>query len=149
MNDDVGKRIRALRRARRLSQRELSRLTGLAQGTISRIEQGEQIPSMDTVRRIAAALGVPVAEIVGSYVAEGPGGYPSDHPARKIIEDYNSPPGLRDLALDRELVQVLRITREEWEALLSLKPPAPLTKEGYVQVLLTLRAVTPTCVTKS
>ncbi|RMD68282.1 MAG: XRE family transcriptional regulator [Gammaproteobacteria bacterium] len=149
MEDDVGKRIRNLRRARGLSQNELSRLTGVAQGTISRVEHGEQIPSMNTVRRIAAALGVPIAEIVGSYVAEGPGGYPSDHPARKIIEDHEAPAGLRDLAMDRELVQVLHIKREEWEALRSLRPPAPLTKEGYVQVLLTLRAVTSTCVTKS
>jgi transcriptional regulator with XRE-family HTH domain len=53
-----GARLRRLRRERALSQRELSRMTGIAFDTISRLETGKQQAQPRTVRKLAEALGV-------------------------------------------------------------------------------------------
>ena len=52
--------IRAILNARRekgITQKELSELTGIAQGDISKLENGSANPSVKTLKRIAAALG--------------------------------------------------------------------------------------------
>ena len=41
-----------------ITQKELSDRTGITQADISRIENGTRNPSLDTVKRIAAALGM-------------------------------------------------------------------------------------------
>ena len=53
--------IRALLRAReeqKLSQRQLSERTGIAQADISRIETGEGNPTIKTLQKIAGGLGM-------------------------------------------------------------------------------------------
>ncbi|QFF99923.1 XRE family transcriptional regulator [Psychrobacillus glaciei] len=45
------------RTGRKMSQRELSELSGVAQKTISRIENGVDIPSFSTLYKLAEALG--------------------------------------------------------------------------------------------
>jgi transcriptional regulator with XRE-family HTH domain len=50
--------LRRLRRERALSQRELSRMTGVAFDTISRLETGKQRAQPRTIRKLADALGV-------------------------------------------------------------------------------------------
>ena len=50
--------MRRLRRERALSQRELSRMTGIAFDTISRLETGKQRAQPRTIRKLADALGV-------------------------------------------------------------------------------------------
>jgi len=64
------------------------------------------------------------------------------HPAAKILADYDAPGGLRDLATDKPLADALRIKPTEWEALLSMKLFGEVSKDGYVQLLITMRAVT-------
>jgi DNA-binding XRE family transcriptional regulator len=49
--------LMAERVKRGLSQRELSKLSGVAQKTISHIESGEDIPSIETVVKLAKHLG--------------------------------------------------------------------------------------------
>lgn len=68
--------------------------------------------------------------------------YGKKHPARQILADYAAPAGLRALAGDKELVQALRIAEDEWRTLRSIELPKGVTKEGYVQLLITVRAVT-------
>jgi transcriptional regulator with XRE-family HTH domain len=62
----VGTRLRDLRKERQLSQRELADLSGLSPNAISLIERDEQSPSVATLQRLAAALGVKM-----SYFFEG------------------------------------------------------------------------------
>jgi transcriptional regulator with XRE-family HTH domain len=68
MNDrftDVDEaRLRGLRRERALSQRELSRMTGIAFDTISRLETGKQRAQPRTIRKLAGALGVEPRELM-------------------------------------------------------------------------------------
>ena len=57
-------RLKALRQLRALSQEELSERSGVGRATISRIERGETGAQGRTLRRLAAALGVGVEELV-------------------------------------------------------------------------------------
>ncbi len=59
-----GKKLRSFRRARALSQRDLSRMTGVAFDTISRLETGKQQAQPKTIRRLADTLGVEPRELM-------------------------------------------------------------------------------------
>lgn len=52
----MGKRMRALRRAKDLTQGQLAVICQCSQATIANIEQGRREPSIDLVNRIANAL---------------------------------------------------------------------------------------------
>ena len=56
--------MRSLRRDSVLSQRELSRMTGVAFDTISRLETGKQRAQPKTIRKLANALGVEPRELI-------------------------------------------------------------------------------------
>ena len=58
------KRLNELRRLRAFSQQDLADATSLGRNTISRIERGETGAHGRTLRRLAQALGVDVAELV-------------------------------------------------------------------------------------
>lgn len=68
--EKVGAEIRRLRRAARWSQATLAEEAGVRRATISELERGERLPMMETLERIATALGVPVTSIV--LAASGP-----------------------------------------------------------------------------
>ena len=53
-----------MRRERALSQRDLSRTTGVAFDTISRLETGKQDAQPKTLRKLAEALGVKPKELM-------------------------------------------------------------------------------------
>ena len=59
-----GARLRRLRRMGALSQRDLSRMTGVAFDTISRLETGKQQAQPRTIRKLADALGVEPRELI-------------------------------------------------------------------------------------
>ena len=59
-----GARLRGLRRERALSQRDMSRMTGIAFDTISRLETGKQRAQPRTIRKLAEALGVEPKELM-------------------------------------------------------------------------------------
>ncbi len=54
---DAGQMIRATRRTRRISQRELAALAGVPNSTVARIEAGRTVPRLDTVARLIHAAG--------------------------------------------------------------------------------------------
>ncbi len=60
---DIGKRLRELRDACGLAQIDIERRSGLAGSYISRVENGYTIPSLETLERLAAALGVHLYEL--------------------------------------------------------------------------------------
>jgi transcriptional regulator with XRE-family HTH domain len=62
----VGKRVRALREARNLTQRTLADLAGLYHTTISELELGKTVPSIQTLDRIAKALGVDTGDLLSN-----------------------------------------------------------------------------------
>jgi transcriptional regulator with XRE-family HTH domain len=66
----VGGRLRALRQQKGLSQGDLERASGLLRCYISRVEHGHTVPSIETLERFAAALGVPLYQLF--YEGEEP-----------------------------------------------------------------------------
>ncbi|WP_432041394.1 helix-turn-helix domain-containing protein [Streptomyces cadmiisoli] len=60
----VGERIRAVREHHNLSQLDVCGRSGVDVATYSRIENGHSSPLLDTLIRIADAIGVDLAEIV-------------------------------------------------------------------------------------
>jgi transcriptional regulator with XRE-family HTH domain len=57
--EQVGRRIREVRRERGLSQEKLAELAGLGRHSVYRVELGTHSGSIDAVLLIAKALGVP------------------------------------------------------------------------------------------
>jgi transcriptional regulator with XRE-family HTH domain len=56
--------LRRLRRERALSQRDLSRMTGIAFDTISRLETSKQRAQPRTIRKLADFFGVEPKELM-------------------------------------------------------------------------------------
>lgn len=54
---DITEMIIAARREQNLSQKELAAKSGIRQSNISRIENGQCVPNITTLQRIAAGLG--------------------------------------------------------------------------------------------
>ena len=59
----LGERIKALRHERGLQQRQLAEKADLTPSMVSQIESGRLTPSLHTVGKLAAALGVPIATL--------------------------------------------------------------------------------------
>lgn len=59
----LGAAIRQLRAKRGVTQEDLAHEAGITTGTLSLIERGQSNPTWGTVRSIAQALGVSMAEL--------------------------------------------------------------------------------------
>ena len=61
-DQDLGDRLRALRLAAGLSQRQLAQRANVSNGTVSMIEADKVSPSVSALRQILAALGVSIGD---------------------------------------------------------------------------------------
>lgn len=59
----IGERIRLIREAKHLTQADIEKRTGMPRPHISRLENGHSVPSIETVQKFAAALGVPLYQL--------------------------------------------------------------------------------------
>ena len=59
----IGKRLRALREAKKLSQADMERRTGLLRCYISRVENGHAVPVIETLEKLTPALEVPLYQL--------------------------------------------------------------------------------------
>ena len=57
-------RLRRLRREADLSQQKLADLSGVSRVTIARIEAASQSPKLDTIQKLASAMGYPVQALM-------------------------------------------------------------------------------------
>ena len=60
---DIGRQIRELRKLKGLSQDQLAEAAEIDAKSLSRIERGVFLPALDTVQRLADALGLSIAEL--------------------------------------------------------------------------------------
>jgi DNA-binding XRE family transcriptional regulator len=60
----LGARLRELRLAAGLTQAELARRTGIHRPNIARVEAGRHTPSLETLARLASAIGVPTTLVL-------------------------------------------------------------------------------------
>ena len=79
----IGDRIRAFREAKKLSQGDVEKRSGLLRVYISRIENGHTIPSVETLEKFAHALDVPLYLF---YDGEEPPDLPN-LPGRKTADE--------------------------------------------------------------
>ena len=60
---EVGQRLRELRQERRLSLRELARLSGISANALSQIERGLTSPSVSTLYRLVEGMNLPTTVV--------------------------------------------------------------------------------------
>ncbi|MBI4164756.1 MAG: helix-turn-helix transcriptional regulator [Acidobacteria bacterium] len=60
----IGTRLRTLREDRKLSQGDIEKRTGLLRCYISRVENGHTVPSIETLEKLAPALGLPLYQLL-------------------------------------------------------------------------------------
>jgi transcriptional regulator with XRE-family HTH domain len=63
-----GQRLREIRREKAIERKELEEMSGVHFATIVRIELGQSTARLATAKKIADALGVEPAEIIGREV---------------------------------------------------------------------------------
>ncbi len=80
----IGARIRQLREQKGLSQGDIERMTGLLRCYTSRVENGHTIPSLETLERYAAALGLPLYQLF--YAGDEPPPTPNLTPRQTLEE---------------------------------------------------------------
>lgn len=134
-------RVKTARLAASLTQRELAERAGISQSLVAQIERGEREPGRNALRGLAEALGTNVSWLLGEPITEPDGDCALPSWLAGLISDGQSPPGLSALASDLRLVAVLGITDVEWRSLTSITLPTPVTKDGYVNLLFTVRAI--------
>ncbi|MBF9059453.1 cupin domain-containing protein [Rhodobacterales bacterium HKCCSP123] len=72
---DIGGRLRAVREARKLSQRELAQRAGMTGGAISQIEQNRSSPSVASLKSLLDAIDMPLSEFFSEIEVDGPPKY--------------------------------------------------------------------------
>ena len=78
---DVGERLRELRRFRRATLRTIADRSGLSESFLSQVERGRSSASIASLRKIAEALGVSMADLFG----------PDDIPGPKVLRRADRP----------------------------------------------------------
>ena len=71
----IGDRLRALRVAKKFSQGDIEKRTGLLRCYISRVENGYTVPAVETLEKFARALEVPIYQLF--YEGDEPPKLPS------------------------------------------------------------------------
>lgn len=94
----TGERIRSIRKAQNLTQKQLGELAGIAEPTIRRYELGKLNPKYETIEKIAVALKVSTASLLG-------GG----SQIKYKIKQWNSRKDAHlDIAIDSKLLQTVQ-----------------------------------------
>jgi transcriptional regulator with XRE-family HTH domain len=116
MTDDVrlelGQRVRELRELRQLSTRALGAAVGVTSGFISQIENGRVAPSLATLFRLTAALGVGMSELFDAV----------PRPERPTLlraaerTAFEAIPGIRDAVLTIDATRQLEVSLIELDA---------------------------------
>jgi transcriptional regulator with XRE-family HTH domain len=61
---EIGRRVRQLRQAKKLSQRDIEKSTGLLRAYLSRVENGHTVPNIATLEKLARALDMPLYKLM-------------------------------------------------------------------------------------
>jgi transcriptional regulator with XRE-family HTH domain len=80
----IGDRLRELRDAKKFSQGDIEKKTGLLRCYISRVENGHTVPSLETLEKLARALEVPMYRLF--YDGERPAAPPNLSQARTAAD---------------------------------------------------------------
>jgi transcriptional regulator with XRE-family HTH domain len=98
MNIDVGVRLRSIRTAFGLSQRELARRAGVTNGLISLIEQNRVSPSVSSLKKVLDGVPMSLAEFFTLDLGAAPQAF---YGAEELVELGNEQLSLRLVAAQR------------------------------------------------
>jgi transcriptional regulator with XRE-family HTH domain len=59
----IGERLRAPHEQKKISQRDIEKRTGLLRGYVSRAENDHSVPAIETLKKIARAMDVPLYQL--------------------------------------------------------------------------------------
>jgi transcriptional regulator with XRE-family HTH domain len=115
---EIGRKLRELRKAKKLSQGDIQNRTGLLRNYTSRVENGMTVPNLDTLEKYAHALEIPLYELFydGEEPPEKPiltprvvyfGGSKAERVEMKEFATALSKINDRDLSLLLEMAQKL------------------------------------------
>ena len=112
----IGQKLREIREAKKMSQVEISRATGLVQPYVSRVENGHTIPGVENLEKWASALKIPLYQIL----------YDGEEPPQplKLSRNHHSElwgnSGRQMYDLKRLRQYLAKMSEEERELLMSL-----------------------------
>ena len=72
LEHSVGARLRSLRKARRLTLRDIAERAALSESFVSQLERGQTGATIQCLQRISSALGVEVSDLFASDKVRGP-----------------------------------------------------------------------------
>jgi transcriptional regulator with XRE-family HTH domain len=98
MSIDVGARLRNVRTALGLSQRELARRAGVTNGLISLIEQNRVSPSVSSLKKVLDGIPMPLAEFFTLDLGAAPQAF---YGTEELVELGNEEVSLRLIAAQR------------------------------------------------
>lgn len=67
---DTGERIRSARNQRGITQKQLGKACGIDEANIRKYETGRQNPKLETLKKIADALEIPISDLIGIPIDE-------------------------------------------------------------------------------
>ncbi len=123
----LGERLREIRKAHKLTLKDLSQKAGLSIPYLSNVERGEVNPSFDTLQKLSAAYNMQVKDLLTGV----------DHSLDSTNDNY--PQGFGDFL--REYGEEID---EDWKNLLlqiSLRGKRPASKREWVELYLHLRRI--------
>ncbi|MEU1351736.1 helix-turn-helix domain-containing protein [Streptomyces sp. NPDC005795] len=102
LNEDVGRRLRTLRRERELSLSELSRRSHVGKGTLSELESGTRNPTLETLYALTTALGLPLSAVLSDPPPTGgrgptPPGVSGSAVTAVLLERYEDEAAVTDV----------------------------------------------------
>jgi transcriptional regulator with XRE-family HTH domain len=131
MDFDIGTRLKAVREARGMSQRELAGRAGLTNGTISLIEQNKSSPSVASLKSVLDALPMTLSEFFSEVEAiEAPKYF---YTASEFIELSPQQIGLGGEAAGVSLRQLGSAARNSLQVLHERYPPGADTGPELLQ----------------
>ena len=108
--DDLGERLRTARERARLSTRDVATRAGVSAGFISQLENGKRGASVAVLKRISAAVGISVADLLTEQA-------PASRPVLRANQRpvFSSDSGLQKLLLSRPPIQQLEVYEGTFE----------------------------------
>lgn len=113
MGTGIGERIRERREARGWTQVRLAQETGIPRATLANYESGRREPDLETIQRLAQALGTSMSYLVGETEDPSPPPQVGVAAHREGVEPGDPLEAEVQLIIERAVREVLK-KRDEW-----------------------------------
>jgi len=121
---DIGDRLRGIREEKNLSQGDVEERSGLLRCYISRVENGHTAPSVETLEKMARALGMPLYQ----FMYDGPEA-PAGSGDAAHSDDWGTS-GKDGRFMNRLRQSLAKMSEHDRALLLSLAEKIPHRKKG-------------------